>query len=46
MSLPRLPRAIRAPETANPVALFLALCDEGIGDGLPVIPPPRTHGSR
>ena len=39
MSLPRLPRAIRAPETADPVTLFRALCDDGIGDGLPVIPP-------
>ena len=39
MSLPPLPRGIRAPEGADPGALFRALCEDGIGDGLPVIPP-------
>jgi hypothetical protein len=43
MSLPRLPRGIRAPEGGDPVALFRELCVEGIGDGLPVVPPTQAR---
>jgi len=39
MSLPRLPRSIRAADGGDPVTLFRDLCDEGIGDGLPVVAP-------
>jgi hypothetical protein len=39
VSIPGLPRAIRAAETTEPVALFHDLCESGIGDGLPVVPP-------
>jgi hypothetical protein len=39
MSLPGLPRAIRALDDDDPYRLMHTLCEEGIADGLPVIPP-------
>src|SRR5206468_7382827 len=39
MTLPGLPRAIRAPDGADPYQLMRTLCEDGIADGLPVIPP-------
>jgi hypothetical protein len=39
MSFPGLPRAIRAPDGADPYQLMRTLCGDGIADGLPVVPP-------
>jgi hypothetical protein len=39
LSVPSMPRVIRSSETAELTEFFRALCEQGIGDGLPVVPP-------
>jgi hypothetical protein len=46
MNLPALPGALRTPEGIDPYELMRTLCDEGIADGLPVVPPTTARVAR